>query len=110
MANPSPSRIVAWVLTSLVLLVSAFTHLYRIDKTFVFHNDEGRDALISYRMIDTKRPVLLGPETSVGNMYLGPFYYYLMVPALALSGLNPVGPAIMVAFLGIAKNNIRVKK
>jgi 4-amino-4-deoxy-L-arabinose transferase-like glycosyltransferase len=91
-----------YLLIALVLGISAFTHLYRIDKTFIFNNDEGRDALISYRMVETKRPVLLGPETSVGNMYLGPFYYYLTAPALALSGLNPVGPAIMVGLFGIA--------
>lgn len=90
-----------YVLILIVLGISVFTHLYRIDKTFVFHNDEGRDALIAYRMIDTGKPVILGPETSVGNMYLGPFYYYLMVPPLILSGLDPVGPAIMVAVFGI---------
>ncbi len=84
----------------LVIAISLFTHFYRIDQTFIFHNDEGRDALIAFRMLDTRRPVLLGPETSVGNMYLGPFYYYLMVPALALAQLNPVGPAIMVAIFG----------
>lgn len=86
---------------AILLGISTFTHLYRIDKTFVFNNDEGRDALVAYRMIETKLPVLLGPETSVGNMYLGPFYYYLMVLPLILSGLNPVGPAIMVGLLGI---------
>ncbi len=101
MANTTSSRIKIWIFAAIVVGISAFTHLYRIDQTFVFHNDEGRDALISYRMIDSKRPVLLGPETSVGNMYLGPFYYYLMVPPLALSNLNPVGPAIMVGLLGI---------
>lgn len=85
----------------LVLGVSVFTHFYRIDQTFIFNNDEGRDALIAFRMIQTKTPVLLGPETSVGNMYLGPFYYYLMVPSLLLFGLNPVGPAMMVALLGV---------
>lgn len=89
------------LLLAILLGISTFTHLYRIDQTFVFNNDEGRDALVAYRMIETKLPVLLGPETSVGNMYLGPFYYYLMVIPLALSGLNPVGPAIMVGLLGI---------
>lgn len=87
-------------LVLLIIGVSAFTHFYRINKTYVFQNDEGRDALIAYRMIDTGRPILLGPETSVGNMYLGPFYYYLMVPSLYLSNLDPVGPAIMVGLLG----------
>lgn len=90
-----------YFLIILAVAISSFTHLYRIDKTFVFHNDEGRDALIALRMIQSGQPVLLGPETSVGNMYLGPFYYYLMVPSLFVSGLDPVGPAIMVAILGI---------
>ncbi len=89
------------IIIFLVLGIAAFTHFYRIDQTFVFQNDEGRDALITYRMITTGRPVLLGPETSVGNMYLGPFYYYLMVPALWLSNLDPVGPAVMVGIFAI---------
>ncbi len=95
-------------LTIVVIGISAFTHLYRIDKTFIFQNDEGRDALIAYRMIETRSPVLLGPETSVGNMYLGPFYYFLMVPALSLSSLDPVGPAVMVAILGIATTGLLI--
>lgn len=88
-------------LCMLVLGISVFTHFYRIDKTYVFQNDEGRDALIALKMVQTGRPVLLGPETSVGNMYLGPFYYYLMAPALWVSGLDPVGPAMMVALFGV---------
>lgn len=88
-------------LIALVVGLTTFTHFYRIDQTYVFQNDEGRDALIAYKMIDTSSPVLLGPETSVGNMYLGPFYYYLMAPSLWLTGLDPVGPAIMVALFGV---------
>lgn len=93
---------------AIVIGISAFTHLYRIDKTYIFNNDEGRDALIAYRMIQTKSPVILGPETSVGNMYLGPFYYYLMVPGLVLSRLDPVGPAIMVGLLGIITTTLLI--
>jgi Dolichyl-phosphate-mannose-protein mannosyltransferase len=35
-------------------------------------------------------------------MYLGPMYYYMMAPFLALFGLSPVGPAVGVALLGVA--------
>ena len=86
---------------ALLLGVSIFTHLYRINHTFIFHNDEARDVLIVKKMIDTRTPVLLGPQTSVGNMYLGPLYYYIMLPALIISNMDPVGPAIMVAIFGI---------
>lgn len=84
-----------------ILIISSITHLYRINELHTFHNDEGRDAMIASAMIDTGSPTLLGPQTSVGNMYLGPIYYYFMVPGLLLSGGDPVGPAIMIALTGI---------
>lgn len=84
-----------------ILCVSTFTHFYRITQTYNFHNDEGRDALVAKKMIDTGKPVLLGPQTSVGNMYLGPLYYYVMVPPLILSNSDPVGPAVMIALSAI---------
>lgn len=84
-----------------ILLVSSITHLYRINELHTFHNDEGRDAMIASQMIETKSITLLGPQTSVGNMYLGPAYYYFMVPGLIISGGDPVGPAILIAISGI---------
>ncbi len=35
-------------------------------------------------------------------MYLGPLYYYMMAPALLLANFSPVGPAVMIALLGVA--------
>lgn len=86
---------------AILLVASLFVRLYHIADTQTFLEDEGRDMLIAKRMLDTKRPVLLGPQTSIGNMYLGPFYYYFVTPALALSGMDPVGPAVLVAFTGM---------
>jgi len=68
----------------------------------VFLGDEGRDVLIVKRMIVDNKFTLLGPITSVGSMYMGPIYYYFMIPFLALFGLSPVGPAIMVALFAVA--------
>ncbi len=84
-----------------ILILSSITHFYRINELHTFHNDEGRDAMIASQMIETKSITLLGPQTSVGNMYLGPIYYYFMVPGLILSGGDPVGPAILIAISGI---------
>ncbi|PJE63873.1 hypothetical protein COU89_00905 [Candidatus Roizmanbacteria bacterium CG10_big_fil_rev_8_21_14_0_10_45_7] len=89
-----------WLLIT-ILLIALFFRLYRIEATMTFLEDEGRDLLIAKRMIDTSRPVLLGPQTSTGNMYLGPLYYYLITPALILFGMNPVGPAVLIALSGV---------
>lgn len=88
-----------WLILLLVI-ISLFLRLYRIGATMTFLEDEGRDLLIVKRMIDTHIPVLLGPQTSTGSMYLGPLYYYFITPALFLAQMNPVGPAVLIALSG----------
>lgn len=87
------------VLISLITLLCLGLRLYRIDQYMTFLGDEGRDVRVIRNLLSGDL-VFIGPQTSIGNMYLGPLYYYLIAPALALSGGNPVGPAIEVAFLG----------
>jgi glycosyltransferase involved in cell wall biosynthesis len=86
----------------LILLVSAFARLYRIDSYMTFLGDEGRDMLVVRDIILGRHFPSIGPGTSVGSMYLGPLYYYLIAPALFFSGLSPVGPAVFVALIGVA--------
>ena len=84
---------------SLILLLALGLRLYRIDGYLTFLGDEGRDVRV-VRNILQGDPAFIGPQTSIGNMYLGPLYYYMMAPFLLLWNFNPVGPAIMVALLG----------
>jgi 4-amino-4-deoxy-L-arabinose transferase-like glycosyltransferase len=67
-----------------------------------FLGDEGRDVLIVMHMIVNHKFTLLGPTASVGGFFLGPIYYYFMLPFLWAFKLDPVGPAVMVALFGIA--------
>lgn len=85
----------------LILVLASLTHFYRLPATITFLEDEGRDLLMVKRMLDTGRPVLLGPQTSTGNMYLGPLYYYLITPALVLSRMDPLGPAAFIALSAV---------
>ncbi|KKQ74244.1 MAG: hypothetical protein US96_C0037G0009 [Candidatus Woesebacteria bacterium GW2011_GWB1_38_5b] len=85
----------------LILAVGALLRLYRISDYMTFLGDEGRDVIVVRRLLLFADPILVGPGTSIGNMYLGPIYYYFMAPWLWLANFNPVGPAIGVALLGI---------
>lgn len=89
-----------WTLL-IILAVSALLRLYRIDQYMTFLGDEGRDAIIVRRLITELHPPLIGPGTSVGNLYLGPLYYYMMAPALLIANFSPVGPAVQIAILGV---------
>ena len=84
-----------------ILAVAAFVRLYRIDQYMTFLGDEGRDAVAMRDIVLLKHVPLIGPGTSIGNMYLGPWYYYLTAPFLLLAGFSPVGPSIQVALIGL---------
>lgn len=85
----------------LILLLASVLRLYRISEYLTFLGDEGRDVIIVRRFLVYGDIFLIGPGTSIGNMYLGPLYYYMMAPPLWLFNYSPVGPAVMVAVLGI---------
>jgi hypothetical protein len=84
-----------------IFLMGAALRLVFVRDYLMFQGDQGRDALIAKRILYDGDLVLVGPVTSVGNMYLGPFYYYFMVPWLALTYPDPVGPAYGVALVSI---------
>lgn len=90
-----------WLLI-LILLIGSFLRLYRIGEYMTFLGDEGRDAIIVRNLLVKADPILIGPGTSVGGMYLGPLYYYFMAPFLLFANFSPVGPAVGVALLGVA--------
>ena len=90
-----------WILI-LILFIGATFRLYNISGYMTFLGDEGRDVLIVRNLLTKTDPILIGPGTSTGNMYLGPLYYYFMAPFLFLTNFSPIGPAIGVALLGIA--------
>src|SRR3989304_2441119 len=103
-------NIISWIkknpqeafLLFIILGVAAFLRLYKIGDYMTFLGDEGRDAIIVRRLLVDGDLILIGPGTSIGNMYLGPLYYYLIAPSLLLANFSPIGPAVFVALLGIA--------
>jgi 4-amino-4-deoxy-L-arabinose transferase-like glycosyltransferase len=90
------------IILFIILLLGVILRLYKIEGFMTFLGDEGRDMIIVRRLLVNGDFFLIGPGTSVGNMYLGPLYYYLIAPALFLANYSPVGPSIFVALIGVA--------
>lgn len=84
-----------------ILLLAAYLRLYRISDYMTFLGDEGRDVIVA-KSILAGHLTLLGPRSSAGDFFMGPAYYYMITPFLFLFNFDPVGPAVMVALLGIA--------
>src|SRR5690348_469854 len=83
-----------------ILFLAAFLRLYRISDYMTFLGDEGRDVLVAKGILEGHF-TLLGPRSSAGDFFMGPAYYYMITPFLWLFQYDPVGPAVMVALIGI---------
>lgn len=90
----------------IILIVAAILRFWRLEALTTFSGDQGYDFLVVKRMlIDGKSTLLgpkLGPYSSIGNVYLGPAYYYLIAPSLLIFNFDPIGPSILMVFLSIA--------
>lgn len=110
MTNDKCKKLQNWVANNkkeatfliILLFFAAFFRLWKIDQYLPFLGDEGRDVRVVYRFLTQFDLMFIGPRTSIGDMYLGPLYYYFVSPWLLLFRFSPVGPAVSVAVLGIA--------
>lgn len=84
-----------------IIALAAFFRFYKLSEYMNFLGDEGRDAIIIKDLLVNHHFPLIGPPTSVGNIYLGPLYYYMMAVPMAFFWLNPVAAAGMNAFFGV---------
>lgn len=85
----------------MTLICAFFFYFWNIHNTVQFQGDQGRDALIVSDIFRNKNLVFIGPVTSVGNMYLGPLYYYFMLPFLFITYPNPLGPVFAIGVLSL---------
>lgn len=91
-----------FVILTVILSVAAFLRFYKLPQYMSFLGDEGRDALMVKSILTTFDLPFIGPPTSIGDMYLGPLYYYMMSIPMTIFWLNPVAAAGMVAVIGVA--------
>lgn len=92
-------RMIIWILAGLVFLAACILRLYRFEEFVTFLGDQGRDAIIAKRIVTFENFPAIGAPSSVGQIYLGPFYYYLIAIFLPLFGYNPAGLAYGVALI-----------
>lgn len=90
-----------WSCFITVMLLAAFLRLYGLEEFITFLGDQGRDAIVMKRLITFEDLPGIGPRSSIGQVFLGPLYYYMMAPFLLLTGFSPVGPAFGVAFISL---------
>lgn len=85
----------------LLLGISGFLNLYKINELMMFQGDIARDYLAARDMLITGKIPLLGITSSVTWLHQGPLSIYFIGMALLTGKFNPVAPAIFYGILGV---------
>ncbi|HYD35325.1 MAG TPA: hypothetical protein VD999_04620 [Vitreimonas sp.] len=86
----------------LALCLAAFLlRVYNISELMIFSYDQGRDMYV-LQQITRGDVTLIGPTTGLPGFFLGPFFYYALLPGFIISNGSPIGVVIWQMFIIVA--------
>ncbi len=85
------TTIIGMIVALVVLAISI--RMYKLTDLMIFTYDQGRDMYVLQQIArgDIK---LMGPTTGLPGVFLGPFFYYALLPGYFLSNGSPFGVVI----------------
>ncbi len=78
-----------FALAIISLAILSFLYFFKLSTSFNYDSDFGRD-IVAIQSITKGDITLLGPKTSFGGIYTGPYYYYFFVPIIDLFARQPI--------------------
>lgn len=78
-----------WLFLLSVVVVFFLLRSYHLSSDLLFHRDQGLHSLSIWRIWHEGKLSLLGHPSDVDGLFHAPIYYWLMLPAYALSGGDP---------------------
>lgn len=88
------------VIILFLVLTGIFFRFYNLEKRALFFADEERDAYEVQKILRGDL-TLIGPSTSVGNIYLGPGWYYFLTPWYLVFRGDPIAGKVAVGVMGV---------
>lgn len=73
-----------------ILFLNVLLRFYQLEQLLGLGWDQVRDAWAMQDILINGNLPLLGPRTGIGHFFLGPAYYYLLVPFYYLFHLDPI--------------------
>jgi hypothetical protein len=89
------------ILLLVILLAGLFFRTYKAPELFLYGHDQDLAGWFVRDVVFNKHLRLIGQETSTKGIFIGPIYYYLLVPFYALTNFDPIGGIILITLLGV---------
>lgn len=90
-----------WIFLIFFILLGLFFRTYQLVERFGFGHDADLYSWIVKDIVIDHHFRLVGQLTSMEGIFIGPFFYYLLVPFYLLFGMDPIGSAYFSPFVGI---------
>jgi 4-amino-4-deoxy-L-arabinose transferase-like glycosyltransferase len=85
----------------LILIIAAALRFYRLPEMAYFDFDQSYAANFAYDVLREFPIRMIGQGLSIEGLFMGPLYFYYLVPFYALFNLHPLGGAVGSVFLGL---------
>ena len=85
----------------LILFIGFFFRTYQIVERFEFAHDGDLYSWIIKDIVDNGHFRLIGQLTSAPGIFIGPLFYYLLIPFFVITNMDPIGALIPVTLLGL---------
>jgi 4-amino-4-deoxy-L-arabinose transferase-like glycosyltransferase len=89
-----------WILL-LILAVGLFLRLYNGKEWFVYDHDQDLAGWVIRDIVLNQHLRLIGQLTSTPGVFIGPLFYYLLIPFYLAFNWDPLGGVFLVAILGL---------
>lgn len=86
----------------LVVLLAIFFRTYDIVGRFDFAHDGDLYSWIVKDIVVDKHLRLIGQQTTAMGIFIGPLFYYMLIPFFILTRMDPIGALIPITIFGIA--------
>lgn len=85
----------------LILFLAAFLRFYRLPEMAYFDFDQEYAANFAWSVLREFPIQMIGQGLSVQGLFMGPLYFYYLVPFFAIFNLHPLGGAVGSVILGL---------
>jgi hypothetical protein len=83
------------------LLISIFFRLYKGSELFMYSHDQDLSSWFVKDVTVNHHLRLVGQETSTQGIFIGPYFYYYLIPFFLISHMDPIAGIYAVAIIGV---------
>lgn len=84
-----------------IFFIALFFRVYKPAELFLYSHDQDLAGWFIRDVLENGHLRLIGQETSTQGIFIGPLYYYLLIPFYLLFGMDPIGGVALITILGM---------